>query len=74
MMASSSPPTPGEKLRIERRGRKWSQEQVSEKVGVNTRTYSRWEQGRHHPSLRQLRRLCELFETTPEVLGFHVEP
>jgi len=72
MELSSSSSSFGEKLRIVRKKHKWSREKVSEQVGVDTRTYSRWEQGRHHPSLRQLRRLCELFETTPDALGFDV--
>ncbi len=72
MVFSSSSSSAGGKLRTVRKERNWSREEVSEKVGVDTRTYSRWEQGRHNPSLRQLRRLCELFETTPDVLGFDV--
>jgi transcriptional regulator with XRE-family HTH domain len=70
---SYTPQTPGQKLRAVRKQHKWSQEQASEQLGVDARTYCRWERGYHTPGLRQLRRLCDVFGVPPEELGFEVK-
>ena len=53
-----------------RKRRGWKEKEVAAQISVSKRTYCRWEQGRLMPSLPHLRRLCELFETTPDALGF----
>ncbi|HYU74462.1 MAG TPA: helix-turn-helix transcriptional regulator [Ktedonobacteraceae bacterium] len=61
-----------QKLREARQRCQWTMEQASERIGVDTRTYIRWERGKQHPGLRHMRLLCELFQTTPEELGFPI--
>jgi transcriptional regulator with XRE-family HTH domain len=53
-----------------RKRRGWKEKDIAAQVPVNEKTYRRWEHGELIPSLRHLRRLCELFETTPDALGF----
>ena len=48
-------------------------EQASEKVGVDIRTYSRWERGKMVPHLRTLRKLCQTFNVSAEELGFTID-
>lgn len=51
----------------------WKEEDIATQISVDKRTYCRWEKGQLKPSLRHLRFLCELFQTTPELLGFDLE-
>jgi transcriptional regulator with XRE-family HTH domain len=44
--------------------------EVSEKIGVDVRTYGRWELGTGKPRLTSLKQLCELFELSADELGF----
>lgn len=69
-MASS---TVNEKLQRARRRYKWTEEHISEMVGVDIRTYRRWERGDQVPHLRALRKLCEAFSASVEELGFNIE-
>jgi transcriptional regulator with XRE-family HTH domain len=46
--------------------------QASEKIGVDIRTYSRWEQGVGTPNLRSLKRLCEAFQISAQDLGLDI--
>jgi transcriptional regulator with XRE-family HTH domain len=61
-----------QKLREMRQRYRLTMEQASEKIGVDTRTYSRWEKGQQSPGLRHLRILCDFFQKTPEELGYKV--
>jgi DNA-binding XRE family transcriptional regulator len=61
-----------QKLREARQSCQWTMEQTSERIGVDTRTYIRWEKGKHYPALRHMRLLCALFQKTPEELGFPI--
>jgi transcriptional regulator with XRE-family HTH domain len=45
-------------------------EEVACCVGIEPRTYQRWEQGKHRPHLRSLKRLCQLFACSAEEIGY----
>jgi DNA-binding XRE family transcriptional regulator len=51
----------------------WTEKDVADQIGVDKRTYSRWEKGQLQPRLRHIRVLCELFHTAPEMLGFNLD-
>jgi len=72
---------PNTRLRVQRRLRGWSQEDVAAglhrlaasldgpELGVDATMVSRWERGTRRPRLRYVRLLCRLFELPPEQLG-----
>src|SRR5579884_3638372 len=64
------PSTANTILKQARLARKWSQRRLAQEVGVQTQTVRSWERGTRSPSPESLRRLCKLFATTPEQLGF----
>ena len=68
----NSEPLRNKKLRDARRRRQWTMAQASEKIGVDIRTYSRWEQGERRPKLSSLKRLCEVFKISAQELGFDI--
>lgn len=57
------------KLRDARNRRLWTQKKVAEMLGVTDLTVGRWERGEVAPSMYYAKKLCELFEATPEELG-----
>src|SRR6266851_1406127 len=59
-----------QRLRRERKLRNWSQAYVAESIGSNTKTVSRWEQGRAFPGPYLRQKLVELFGMSSEELGF----
>ncbi|HEY1349230.1 MAG TPA: helix-turn-helix domain-containing protein [Ktedonobacteraceae bacterium] len=61
---------PNEKLRRARLEKRWSVTTASQRVGVSTNTFSRWEQGLQIPQLATLNQLMEAFERSAEELGF----
>lgn len=60
---------PNKRLREQRELRGWTQEDLAEKVEVSPVTVSRWESG-ILPGLDHRRKLCEVFEKSPQELGF----
>jgi len=68
-------------LRLQRRLRGWSQDDVAAglhriaaslgepELGVDANMVSRWERGTRKPRPRYVRLLCRLFELPPEQLG-----
>lgn len=44
--------------------------EIANLVGVNTHTYIKWEKRKIRPSLRHIRRLCEIFQARPKDLGY----
>ena len=56
-------------LKRERKLRGWSQAYVAEKVGSNSKTVSRWEQGKNAPSPYYIQKLVDLFGKNAEELG-----
>src|SRR5260370_31567553 len=59
-----------QRLRRERKLRNWSQAYVAESIGSNTKTVSRWEQGKAFPGPYLRQKLVELFGMSSEELGF----
>ncbi len=54
-----------------RKSKGLSQEELAEKLGVSRQAISKWENGISSPEMAQLKKLCEIFETTPnELLGY----
>jgi WD40 repeat protein/transcriptional regulator with XRE-family HTH domain len=58
-----------DQLRYERERRGWSQADLAEKVGCDTKTVGRWESGERIPRSYHRQALCELFGKSPEELG-----
>lgn len=52
-----------DKIRCLRSERKWTQEQVAERLNISTSQYARLEKGKVSPRMEVLCRLAELFET-----------
>src|SRR5258708_28405619 len=61
---------PNEKLRRARKQRNWSQEQAAATIGVDRKTYIRWEQGQNSPQPGTLELACQAYELSAEALGF----
>ena len=57
-------------LRAHRQLRGWSQQRLAEQIGADPTMVSRWEGGARKPSPYYQERLCLLFETTADKLGF----
>jgi transcriptional regulator with XRE-family HTH domain len=57
-------------LRAARIKKNWTPQFVSSQVGVSLHTYARWEAGAQHPRHSSLQALCQVFEMSPEELGF----
>lgn len=51
-------------LRILRKSKGLTQEELGAMLGVNKRTVSVWEIGKCEPSLTMLAKLCEIFDET----------
>jgi transcriptional regulator with XRE-family HTH domain len=78
-------PRPNDLLRLQRRLRGWSQDDVAAALqrlavswgdpepGLDANTVSRWERGASRPRTSSVRLLCALFERPPEELGFGKE-
>lgn len=58
----------GHALTQARKAARMSQEQVSEKLGVNTETISRFERGHTLPPLSRLFELASLYDVLPETI------
>ena len=50
----------------------WTQEELAEFVGVTFVTISRWENGAQQPRPYAVRKLCQVFEASPEDLGLNI--
>jgi tetratricopeptide (TPR) repeat protein/DNA-binding XRE family transcriptional regulator len=61
---------PNEQLKAQRIKKNWTQVYVATQIGANGTEVSRWETGTAVPSLYFREKLCALFATTPEDLGF----
>jgi transcriptional regulator with XRE-family HTH domain len=59
----------GAKLKILRKGRKLTQEQLAEKIGVNRATISNYEIGRRLPNLNDLKRFAEFYGVGLDYFG-----
>jgi transcriptional regulator with XRE-family HTH domain/tetratricopeptide (TPR) repeat protein len=61
---------PNMKLRAARKQMRWSQVTAATKIGVERKTYMRWENGQNYPQFKALDLVCQTFNMTPEELGF----
>ena len=59
----------GTKLKILRKGRKLTQEQLAERLGVNRATISNYEIARRTPSLKELKRFAEFYGVGLDYFG-----
>jgi DNA-binding XRE family transcriptional regulator/tetratricopeptide (TPR) repeat protein len=59
-------------LRSARAKRFLSIEKASAIVGVEPRTFKRWEHDDYNPQLYFLQKLCAAFDATPEALGYNI--
>lgn len=55
-----------DRLKERRLALRLTQQQVAEKIGVDTTTYAHYESGRRTPDIKRLRMLCALFEISIE--------
>jgi WD40 repeat protein/transcriptional regulator with XRE-family HTH domain len=62
-----------QKLRRERTKHGWSQADVASRIQSNTKTVSRWEQGKAFPGPYLRQKLAEIFDKSIEELGLVVE-
>ena len=51
----------GENLKIIRKNKKMSQEQLAEKVNVSRQSVSKWETGEAYPEMNNILELCKIF-------------
>ncbi len=61
---------PNERLKAQRLKKNWTQVYVATMIGTSDVEVSRWETGAAEPTLYFREKLCALFGTTPEALGF----
>ena len=61
---------PNRRLKYERELRGWSQKYVATRINAERYYVSRWETGAASPRPDYRRKLCELFEKSPQELGF----
>ena len=59
----------GAKLKILRKGRKLTQEQLADRLGVNRATISNYEIGRRLPNLNDLKRFAEFYGVGLDYFG-----
>lgn len=57
-----------EKLKIERKNKGWSQEELAEKLFVSRQSVSKWENGQNYPSIEIIIKLSDLFGITIDEL------
>jgi transcriptional regulator with XRE-family HTH domain len=63
-----------ERLSVLRKERKWSMQEIADRLGIAKSTYAGYESGYREPSLQSLTQLADLFETTvDDLLGRDVD-
>lgn len=58
----------GEKLKIERSKKSWSQEELAERLFVSRQAVSKWENGQNYPSIEVIIKISDLFGLTIDEL------
>lgn len=58
----------GNKLKIEREKRGWSQEELAQKLFVSRQSVSKWENGKNYPNIEVIIDLSNLFDITIDAL------
>lgn len=64
-----NPSSFGQRLKHERKQHNLSQAKLAEKIGVDTKTIGRWENGENFPHLTQRQKICSIFGKTPAEMG-----
>ena len=63
----------GKFIAEQRKNKKLTQEQLAEKLGINNRTISRWENGINIPDASLYKKICEVLECTPgDILDYKI--
>lgn len=62
-----------ERLKFERKSRKFTQQFVADEIGVTLRAYQQYEQGKYEPNIARLIALADLFDVTVDFLICHRE-
>jgi transcriptional regulator with XRE-family HTH domain len=62
-----------ERLKIERKSHKFTQQFVASEIGVSLRAYQQYEQGLYEPNIEKLIKLSDLFGITVDFLICHGE-
>jgi DNA-binding XRE family transcriptional regulator len=57
-------------LAAARVNKKIKQGEAAEKLGVMPQTLRNWEQGKTAPNMVQLKKICELYDITPDHIFF----
>jgi transcriptional regulator with XRE-family HTH domain len=63
-------PEPNEQLIAARKQKMWSQQKAAEEIGIDRKTYIRWEKGQHIPQPNTLELICNTFGMPAGELGF----
>lgn len=58
----------GEKLIYLRKNKRWTQEEVSKKIGVHRGTYANYESNKREPDFKTLRKIADLYDVTTDYL------
>ncbi len=58
----------GNKLKSERMKKKWSQDDLAEKIYVSRQSISKWETGKNYPSIEVIINLSDLFDLSIDEL------
>src|SRR6266568_3716105 len=61
---------PNHKLRLARQEKHWSQDRAAAEIGIDRKTYIRWENGQNYPQPGTLGLACSAFGLSAEELGF----
>src|SRR5579883_1890231 len=67
---SSDMPQPNLKLQAARKQRHWSQEDAAAAIGIDRKTFNRWERGLSFPQPKLLDAACKVFGMSAAALGF----
>lgn len=62
-----------ERLKTERKSRKFTQQFIASEIGVSLRAYQQYEQGLYEPNIEKLIKLADLFGITVDFLICHGE-
>lgn len=57
-----------ERLKEKRKLKKYTQEEISKKLGISRSAYAYYETGRNEPDLETLKKLADIFETSIDYL------
>lgn len=59
-------------LRALRGSREMTREQAAQKIGVSVSTLSRWEKGQTFPNIKEIKKICEVYDCLPSSIFFKI--